>query len=281
MKAILFAAVLVVLFLAAISLNRGIAEEFEWRQGLNDAFQKAADSGKLIIVLVSESISDSEMKVVAEKLASEENKLIASVFVGIKMTGKEAAEMKNRYMLKKLPAVVIVEASGKIVDAFYDESLKDIVSSLTTMIAQSLPAPDPLQLVGLMQKAADGLRSKPDASVLFTQQRILKGLDALIELARPKRVRDNNPNAMRGVDTSGNNQRNNEEGANGSGTGGGGSRDGSQPGNVDPGNADVSSAQWGKLPPKLREDASGAGGEEIPPSYRELVEEYFRSLMEK
>ncbi len=269
-------AVLTGLLLAVSS----VAEEIQWGSSLNEAYEQAAKEGKAVLVLAAQTVSDPIAKKVAEQLAAKENAGLVAVFVLLRLNGTEADKVKQQYTLRKLPAVAILAPSGKILDALYDDSLTSIAAPLSHVVAELLPTPDAGQIIYLMETAAAQIGIAPNAETVLKHERILKGLDALIEQARPRRVRDNNQNNMRGIDAA-NNQQGEEEGSSGEGTGSGGGRTGSEPGNVDGTTGGVSSAEWGKLPPRLREDASGASGEEIPPSYRELVEEYFRKLMGK
>ncbi len=271
------AALIFVLSLFALVYGLLGADEFRWTKDLDSAFLAANEKGGFVVVLASKDLTDPRAASAAKALSSKLVSPLAASFVGLRLSGAEAEEFARKFSLRGLPAAAVLAPSGAKLAEVSAGSLESLPFELARVAGRTRIEPNPFKLAEKMRSLSDRIASAPDLGLLADQYGVLLSLDRLIEQARPRKSRQSaNPLVPR-RDEGDEKQGGSKGSGKGGGNAGGGGGDGS--GGSGRGGKDVTSAEWGKLPPRLREDASDASSEEIPPAYRELVEEYFKRLM--
>ncbi len=269
----LIAAVLAMTMLLIAVMGRGGAESVEWVDDLTGGFVTAKERNRLLLVVLADD-KDGVAKTAVDLLSDPAWGELGTFFVALKLRGEKADEVAASFAVESLPAVTILLPNGTRVMTVYEPAqLADAL--LSSIIGASTP-PELPQILSLMEDCARRLQKGIDVTLVLEQDLLLKGLDKLIEDARtqPEQPDPNQPPQPR-FDPNGK-----AMAESGSGDAGEGNVPGGTPDDYTPGAGGASdTARWGRLPPKLREDASSTRTEEIPPSYRQLVEEYFRSLM--
>ena len=275
MKNLLLPSILISALLVAVFASFSTAEGFEWAETLTAAFEKGNESNRLVVVLASEKLTDEGAASVAAFLEDSHNASVASLLTGVRLSGDKAVEFSATYGIESLPILAVLHPNCKLIghrEATDEELLRD----LTSVVSRGFPVLPPQRLPGMMKSAADSLEGGDAVSGILAQQLALHSLDALIEEAKSAGGSASSAAQQRQDPQAGESGESNGGDASGSAAGGDASEVGDREGRS---SGDVSSASWGNLPPKLREDVSNVSSDEIPNAYRELVEEYFKSLM--
>ena len=279
MRIKVYSVVLLALLVFTLSY-RVTSAEFSWSdKGLTETFGEAVESGKLLLVLASKDITSDFSKEVTLIIENEDNNAVSGSFVGVRLVGEKAEKFKKNYGIEELPAFVALKPSGELVWQ-YDPS-ENLVDSLIDLIVASVRPLKLPQIQQFMDLAAQKLSTGATVDASLLQKIALHSLELLLEEANKTSKSKKEEDPLR-ADPQAGQGKNQEQQSSGSGESPSeeGERYGGSPDNVAYNGGNTStSAEWGKLPPKLREDVADTSAEEIPPSYREIVEEYFKSLM--